>query len=204
MALPVLPSVASLHDHATRLWHQDDDAQPTSVSELERLILSQHRANYRLWHIEDCARTPGVADHELARTKREIDRINQRRNDLTEGCDQRLLALLAPYRLPHPEAELHSESPGLMIDRLSILSLKLFHTREELERKGAPEDHARRNAERLAILLEQRDDLQIALDRLWRRVLSSERSFKVYRQLKMYNDPSLNPSMYLGGPVRAV
>ena len=83
-----------------------------------------------------------------------------------------------------------------MIDRLSILALKLFHTREQLTRRGAPAGHLARNTDRLAILQGQRLDLQVALERLWRRVLSSERSFKVYRQLKMYNDPHLNPSVY--------
>ncbi len=196
MSPPLLPSIATLHDYATRLWHHDDAAEPPAVSELEAAILAQHRANYQLWHIEDAARTPGITDAELARTKRAIDHANQQRNDLTEACDALLLRLLAPLRLPHPEAELNSESPGLMIDRLSILALKLFHTREELARPHAPAGHTQRNSGRLAVLLEQRADLQLALERLWRRVLSSERGFKLYRQLKMYNDPSLNPSVY--------
>lgn len=196
MSLPQLPAVAPLHDHATRLWHQDPHARPQAASELERTILEQHRANFDLWHIEDSARTPGIDDAELAATKRSIDRVNQRRNDLAESCDTQLLRLLALLGLPHPDAEPHSESPGLMIDRLSILSLKLYHTREELDRRNAPAGHQERNRGRLAILEQQRSDLALALDRLWRRVLSSERSFRVYRQLKMYNDPSLNPSVY--------
>ena len=192
----MLPTIAALHDQATRLWHEDAQAHLPTASELETAILAQHRANYELWHIEDEARTPGIDDAALARTKRAIDTVNQRRNDLAERCDTLLLEMLAPLRLPHPAAELHSESPGLMIDRLSILALKLFHTREELARRDAPAGHAQRNQQRLGILLEQRDDLQQGLESLWRRVLSTERRFKVYRQLKMYNDPSLNPSMY--------
>ncbi len=200
MPLPLLPAIATLHDYATRLWHQDDRAEPGAVSELEALILGQHRTNYDLWHLEDAARAPGASDAEVVEAKRSIDRVNQRRNDLSEGCDRLLLALLAPHRLPHPEAELASESPGLMIDRLSILALKLHHTREEASRPGAPGGHAERNRERLALLLEQRADLETALERLWRRVLASERGFKVYRQLKMYNDPELNPSVYRARP----
>lgn len=206
MPLPLLPPVATLHDHATRLWHEEQ-AAPVGIaafepaSGLEAAILAQHRANYELWHIEDAARSPGISDAALAETKRSIDRVNQRRNDLAEQCDGLLLELLAPHDLPHPEAELHSESPGLMIDRLSILALKLFHTREEVARGNAPipeapAGHARRNGDRFALLLEQRTDLEQALERLWWRVLSSERRFKVYRQLKMYNDPSLNPAVY--------
>ena len=196
MSLLTLPAIAALQDRATRMWHEDDAARLETTGELEAAILAQHRANYDLWHIEDQARTPGIDDATLARTKRAIDAVNQQRNDLAEQCDARLLALLAPLRLPHPQAELHSESPGLMIDRLSILSLKLFHTREEMARSDAPAGHVQRNQQRFGILLEQRDDLQKALETLWRRVLSTERSFKVYRQLKMYNDPALNPSVY--------
>ncbi len=196
MLPPTLPAIATLQDLATQLWHEDDRAQAPEGSGLQSAILAQHRANYELWHIEDAARSPGIHDAELARTKRAIDRVNQRRNDLAEACDALLLALLAPHGLPRAGAELHSESPGLMIDRLSILALKLFHTRQELARIGAPPGHAERNRERLAILLEQRSDLELALGRLWGRVLSSESSFKVYRQLKMYNDPSLNPAVY--------
>jgi hypothetical protein len=84
----------------------------------------------------------------------------------------------------------------MMIDRLSILSLKLFHTREELERPGAPAGHRERNAERFATLREQREDLARCLERLWAQVCAGERCFKQYRQLKMYNDPELNPVLY--------
>jgi hypothetical protein len=98
--------------------------------------------------------------------------------------------------LPNPQAPLNSESPGLIIDRLSILGLKVYHTREEAEREGAPAGHAERNRERLAILEEQRADLAECLDALWRETLEGTRRFKLYRQLKMYNDPSLNPAVY--------
>ncbi len=196
MPLPQLPPLTTLQDHATRLWHENDEASPPATGELELLVLGQHRANYELWHLEDRARAPEARDAEVARCKQAIDRVNQRRNDLAEGCDQSLLGLLAPLGLPHPEAELHSESPGLMIDRLSILALKIHHTREEVTRAGSPPGHAARNKERLRMLGEQRADLEAALGRLWRRVLASERKFKVYRQLKMYNDPDLNPVLY--------
>jgi hypothetical protein len=163
---------------------------------LEGLVTEQHLANFELWHAEDSARTPQASDHDIARTKRFIDSANQRRNDLTEQCDVLLLKFLKQQNLPAPAAELHSESPGLILDRLSILSLKVFHTREEIDRPGAPQGHAARNAERLRILVEQRDDLGAALDRLWQQVLDGQRGFKLYRQLKMYNDPALNPAVY--------
>jgi hypothetical protein len=98
--------------------------------------------------------------------------------------------------LLNPEAELHSESPGLIIDRLSIMALKIYHTREEAQRTDAPPGHAERNHDRLIILEEQRADLAGCLDQLWRETLKGTRRFKIYRQLKMYNDPSLNPAIY--------
>jgi hypothetical protein len=197
----VLKQIAALHDRLTTLWHRE--AMETWLPPQERLtslVARQHLANFELWHTEDEARTPNATDADLARVKRRIDETNQRRNDLSEQIDRALLDGLAAQGLPNPAAELHSESPGLMIDRLSILALKLFHTREEIERGNAPEGHRERNSQRLGILIEQRDDLAACLDRLWNEVLAGARSFKLYRQLKMYNDPSLNPAVYRQRP----
>ena len=160
-----------------------------------KTILAQHRANYDLWHAEDAARAPSATDSEIVAAKRLIDITNQRRNDLTEEIDELLLASL-PANPSRDQSTLHSETPGLIIDRLSILSLKLYHTREEIDRPDAPQGHSERNRERLAILQTQREDLSICLDQLWQAVLHGERRFKLYRQLKMYNDPSLNPALY--------
>lgn len=93
---------------------------------------------------------------------------------------------------------LHSETPAMMIDRLSILSLKIFHTIEQVRRTGVSAEHVSRNRERLEILREQRKDLAAALNELWHDVLAGKRRFKLYRQLKMYNDPELNPELYRG------
>jgi hypothetical protein len=188
--------ISSRHDRETVAWHHGAPEAARSISGLEHALTEQHLANFQLWHAEDAARTPGASDQELARIKRIIDSVNQRRNDLTEQCDLLLLELLHQEGLPAAGAELHSESPGLMLDRLSILSLKVFHTREEIDRPGAPAGHRERNLERLRILLEQRADLAASLDRLWQQILEGRRSFKLYRQLKMYNDPTLNPAVY--------
>lgn len=195
--------IVSLHDGLTRDWHLHEaaiaaPADPDAAASLDwlALVALQHRANFDLWHIEDEARTPGATDAELAGVKRRVDSTNQRRNDLAEQLDRRLLAWLEPQFLPNAAAPLHSESPGLIIDRLSILALKIFHTAEEAARSDAPEGHAERNRQRLSILEEQRSDLAACLDSLWQEVLRGHRRFKLYRQLKMYNDPSLNPSIY--------
>lgn len=197
--------IVALHDLRTRLWHLPaEEAGPLPAAPSEpvwlELVAQQHRANFDLWHMEDEARTPGAPDAVLARVKRLIDQTNQRRNDLAEQLDRLLLAWLEPRGLPKPAAALHSEPPGLMVDRLSILALKIYHTREEAARRDAAAGHAERNRERLAILEEQRADLAGCLDVLWREVMEGTRRFKIYLQMKMYNDPSLNPSIYRAPP----
>ena len=189
-------NITALHDQCTVAWHQAAPAFSAAPVEFERTVAEQHLANFELWHLEDMARAPQATDQDLARVKRLIDQANQRRNDLSERCDVLLLESLSQHQLPDASAPLHSESPGLILDRLSILSLKLFHTREEIDRPSSPAGHGERNRQRLRILLEQREDLAGALDHLWQQVLGRQRRFKLYRQLKMYNDPALNPAVY--------
>jgi hypothetical protein len=188
--------IIKLHDQLTLRWHSESAKEHPAADEWLDRVARQHRANYDLWHIEDEARTPGATDADLANVKRRIDTTNQLRNDLAEQLDCTLLDWLASRGLPTPDAPLHSESPGLMIDRLSILALKIYHTREEAERPIAPEGHGDRNRSRLAVLEEQRADLARCLDALWRDTLAGKRRFKLYRQMKMYNDPTLNPAIY--------
>jgi len=200
-------AIVELQDRLTHAWHQvqPDELEAVATGTNKNAVAdsvwltsvaAQHSANFRLWHIEDEARTPGASDAKLAGVKRRIDATNQLRNDLAEDLDRTLLAWLEQQSLPNPTAPLHSESPGLIIDRLSILALKIYHTREETERKEAPEGHVERNRQRLSILEEQRADLAACLDALWRDTLDGTRRFKIYRQLKMYNDPLLNPAIY--------
>jgi len=206
-------AIVELQDQRTHAWHVVDEdlleAEPGPGKKTEDgaedarekilwldSVCKQHRANFDLWHIEDEARAPGATEAEIAAVKRSVDQTNQLRNDLAEGLDRFLLGWLETRALPNPNARLNSESPGLMIDRLSILALKIYHTREEGNRAGAPDDHVQRNLGRLGILEEQRSDLAFCLDELWRETLAGARRFKLYRQLKMYNDPSLNPAIY--------
>jgi len=199
----ILSDIPAVHDQLTLRWHMEAleiwrlQADSADANEARTaLVARQHLANFELWHTEDTARIPGATDADLARVKRRIDDTNQRRNDLAEQIDLMLLAMLQAQGLPNPASPLHSESPGLMIDRLSILALKIYHTREEMERPDAPAGHAERNSERLAILMEQRSDLAQCLVRLWEETLAGTRRFKLYQQLKMYNDPALNPAVY--------
>ena len=194
--------ITRLHDEATARWHgpeswpdaallQSFSAHP--ATELIQVILGNHRANFDLWHEEDKAREPGASDATIAEVKHNIDKLNQRRNDLVEGMDRILLDAAGEQ---NPDAPLHSETPGLILDRLSILALKIFHTEEEAHRGSATDAHRERNRVRLALLMEQRSDLAACLDTLWDDVLHRRRRFKLYRQMKMYNDPELNPAIY--------
>jgi len=207
----VIREIVPLQDALTLGWHEQPElgsapAEPVGEDEWAmeekdhedwlRLVERQHRANFDLWHIEDEARRPGASDTELASVKRRIDVTNQLRNDLIEQMDRSLHHWLGERGLPNAVAPLHSETPGLMIDRLSILSLKIFHTRQEVDRERAPDGHAGRNRERLAILEKQRRDLAGCLDALWNEILGGARRFELYRQMKMYNDPTLNPAIY--------
>jgi len=187
------PQIVRLQDQATLFWHDPAAPRPTAATHFDRLVLDQHRANFDLWHREDAARDPMSGDQAIAACKRTIDKLNQLRNDLTERVDRDLLASLPPLDAALP---LHSETPGLIIDRLSILALKIFHTAEETQRASATPEHRERNRERLTVLNEQRDDLARCLAELWADVRAGRRRFKLYQQLKMYNDPTLNPVLY--------
>ena len=186
--------IIRMQDEMTAALHEIENevAFETGADGLVALAMAQHRANFELWHEEDKARVPDVPDSEIVRVKHSIDVLNQRRNDLVEKMDLWLIDRLAQDSV----APLHSETPGLMIDRLSILALKIYHTREETHRMSATVEHRSRNVARLTLLEEQRDDLAGCLDVLWSEVLAGKRRFKLYRQMKMYNDPELNPAVY--------
>lgn len=183
--------MTKMQDEKTRVWHQNSDEKENEG--LMGLAIAQHHANFDLWHEEDKARDPQASNSEIASVKRAIDRLNQRRNDLVEKIDETLLAEAGEQ---NPSAPLHSETPGMMIDRLSILALKIYHTHDEAERASATEAHRKKNKARLAILEEQRHDLADCLDSLWSEIHSGKRRFKLYHQMKMYNDPELNPVVY--------
>ena len=193
--MPPLLNVRAIlrtHDQANTAWHEARLVEPPA-DELFAFILRQHHANFDLWHEEDDARSPDASDARITEVKHAIDRLNQQRNDLVEQIDQLLLSFAQPQ---NEAAPLHSETPGLIIDRLSILALKLYHTAEEAHRASANEQHRARNLTRLAVLEQQRADLAGCLDQLWSQVLTGQRRFKLYKQMKMYNDPELNPVLY--------
>jgi Protein of unknown function (DUF4254) len=156
-------------------------------------IEKNHRFNAQLWDEEDLARRRDVPDAEIAANKRNIDRFNQARNDAVEQLDEALAARVALPR--EPGARLHSETPGMMIDRLSILSLKIRAFGAQIAREDATAEHRAACAAKLHRLREQREDLRRCLDDLLAACARGTAWFKVYRQFKMYNDSSLNPHL---------
>jgi hypothetical protein len=158
-------------------------------------IEDNHRFNCLLWDEEDLARRRSVPDSEIAANKRAIDGYNQKRNDAIERIDEHLLSALQDVARK-PGARLNSETAGAMIDRLSILSLKIHHMRLQTLRTDVDREHVETCRAKLARLAEQRADLAGCLDALLAECVRGETYFKVYRQFKMYNDPRLNPAVY--------
>ena len=147
------------------------------------------------WHLEDLIRDPHIDLSEALQLKRRIDHSNQDRTDLVEDIDSYFLQQFSEVKVLD-DARLNTESPAWAVDRLSILELKIWHMKEQVERKDASEEHLNRCKLKLSVLLEQRVDLSTAIDQLLEDYQAGRRVMKVYRQMKMYNDPSTNPVLY--------
>jgi hypothetical protein len=181
--------------HLVAHWHDFDVEH--SEEGLRGRLCDLHRFNFLLWHEEDVARSPAVSDGRIAQVKRAIDRYNQARNDAIEKVDDWLIADLAARGIAAAAtAPAATETPGAALDRLSILELRRYHMREQVDRRDASPEHREKAAGRLAILDQQREHLVAATDRLLAEIYSAQRPLRVFRQMKMYNDPTLNPHVY--------
>ena len=147
------------------------------------------------WHFEDLIRDPHINPEEGMSLKHRIDRSNQDRTDLVEQIDSYFRQLYSDVT-PLPEATINTESPAWAVDRLSILALKIYHMKEQTERKDASAEHVEKCKSKLNILLEQQKDLSLAIDQLLDDIEHGRKYMKVYRQMKMYNDPATNPILY--------
>jgi cell division protein FtsB len=188
--------ITALHANTVRLWH----SQPVENTYRDFLyvICEEHKYNFLLWHEEDIARSRQAGDAQIAQVKRNIDQLNQKRNDWIERIDDTLKRTLDERRiLPAAGAKWNTETPGAAIDRLSILALRTYHMEEQAERSDATPEHIARAQSRLATLAAQHEDLSTALGELLSDLFAGRKRLKLYRQLKMYNDPTLNP--YLNG-----
>ena len=177
-------------------WHQNPFKSDT-CSGFIYLFSAQHFTNFELWHQEDHARDDETSNSRLAEIKRSIDSLNQKRNDQIEELDEWLCSGLENLAVEtEADARMNSETPGNLIDRLSINSLKIYHMDEETRRVGKSVEQKMNCRAKLRILKEQRRDLGNCLDELIGDLETGKKILKVYRQLKMYNDPSLNPVLY--------
>ena len=147
------------------------------------------------WHLEDIIRDPNIEPEEALSIKRRIDKSNQDRTDLVELIDSYFLDKYKDIQVK-PDATINTESPAWAIDRLSILALKIYHMRQEVERTDTTPEHHDQCLSKLNILLEQQTDLSTAIEQLIADIESGRKYMKVYKQMKMYNDPSLNPVLY--------
>ena len=147
------------------------------------------------WHFEDIIRDPHINPEEALSLKRRIDRSNQDRTDLVEQIDSYFRQKYADVKM-QADARLNTESPAWAIDRLSILALKIYHMREQVERTDVDAEHRERCKAKLNILLEQQADLSTAIDQLLADIEQGRIYMKVYMQMKMYNDPATNPVLY--------
>jgi hypothetical protein len=189
-------SITDLQRLTVHCWHRQPEPDNLYDGFLG-LVCDQHQCNYLLWHEEDIARDPQVTDAQMAQVKRAIDRLNQQRNDRIEQLDEALVGQLQEEAIAaSPNAPLNTETAGSVIDRLSILALRIYHMEEQAERADADPAHRQRATQRLAILYDQHRDLSRSLGDLVLELFSGRKRLKIYRQFKMYNDPALNPRIY--------
>ncbi|MDD2961514.1 MAG: DUF4254 domain-containing protein [Muribaculaceae bacterium] len=186
--------------NTTQLYHQFDDvdAKPTNPYEKGSIEFSLFNKNWIdavQWHLEDIIRDPNIDPIEALKLKRRIDKSNQDRTDLVEEIDSYFLELYKGVK-PGDNATINTESPAWAIDRLSILALKIYHMQQEVERTDAAQEHIEKCRNKLNVLLEQRVDLSSAISQLITDIEKGNKYMKVYRQMKMYNDPATNPVLY--------
>jgi hypothetical protein len=183
-------SIADYHVHD----HVDTPIQ-NPYQGIEGLLYLKNWIDTVQWHLEDLIRSPQIAPQELVALKRRIDASNQHRTNTVEQIDDWFLEHFRNI-IPQLQARMNSETPAWLLDRMSILQLKIYHFREQTLRTDVDEAHLARAHQKLEVLLEQERDLGQCFDELLEDIGSGKRYMKVYRQMKMYNDPSLNPVLY--------
>ena len=176
--------------------HVDTPIQnPYPLRSIEYYLYLKNWIDTVQWHLEDIIRDPNIDPVEALKIKRRIDKSNQDRTDLVELIDSYFLDKYKDVEIL-PDATINTESPAWAIDRLSILALKIYHMREQVERKDSTPGHHESCQQKLNVLLEQQKDLSSAIDQLLGDIETGKKFMKVYKQMKMYNDPSLNPVLY--------
>lgn len=181
-------------------YHKTDNVNtpinnPYPLKSIEYYLYLKNWIDTVQWHFEDIIRDPNINPEEALVLKRRIDKSNQDRTDLVELIDSYFLDKYKDTAVL-PDATINTESPAWAIDRLSILALKIFHMQKEVERTDTDKAHHNQCQQKLNILLEQQKDLSTAIDQLIADIEAGRKYMKVYKQMKMYNDPSLNQVLY--------
>lgn len=178
-------------------WHKNlaPAENPYEKDSMDHILYSKNHIDTIQWHVEDEIRRADIPDSDIAKLKRQIDALNQERTNLVEVLDDYFLNLYKSVTRK-PGARMNSETPAWLIDRMSILELKIYHMQEQTERKDADTAHINQCKTKLDILLEQRKDMLNCLQELLNDLREGNKYMKVYRQMKMYNDKNLNPSLY--------
>ena len=181
-------------------YHVHDDinrsaTNPFNKKDFEHLLYEKNWIDTVQWHYEDIIRDPDIESNEGMKLKRLIDSSNQNRTEMVEYIDSYFLNLYK-QTTPKKDAKVNTESPAWALDRLSILILKIYHMREESLRTDVSDQHKDSCSEKLKILLEQRKDLSDSIDQLLEDLAKGEKKMRVYKQMKMYNDETLNPVLY--------
>lgn len=189
-----IAEILELQKLAVIQWHSQPVAVTQTIAPFN-FIAENMQWNFLLWHEEDIARIKDIDPLRIVTAKRNIDQYNQARNNAMEKTDEWILQYLHSKQIA-PGERLHSETPGMMIDRLSIMALKRYHMDEETVRENASEEHKLKCRQKVQILDEQIADLSNCLAFVLEQLEKGGLQFKVYRQLKMYNDPALNPQLY--------
>ena len=189
-----------IFDQIVKLYHVTDDVDavfenPFDEGSIENSLARKNWIDAVQWHLEDIIRDENIDPVEALALKRRIDRSNQDRTDLVEEVDSYFRQRYADVAIL-PGATINTESPAWAIDRLSILALKIWHMREQTQRTDADAAHIAKCQAKLDVLLEQREDLTAAIDQLLDDIAEGRKYMKVYRQMKMYNDPDTNPVLY--------
>lgn len=189
-----------IFNQAIRDYHIKDNIEtpinnPYEREDIENRLYLKCWIDTVQWHFEDIIRDPHIDPVEALSLKRRIDRSNQDRTDLVEQIDSYFRLKYSDVQIL-PDARLNTESPAWAVDRLSILALKIYHMREQAERTDATAEHREKCGAKLQVLLEQQKDLSLAIDQLLDDIQAGRKYMKVYRQMKMYNDPSTNPVLY--------
>lgn len=189
--------VLSVYQQSIEDWHKNNtnSKNPYKDGSLESILYNKNQIDTTQWHVEDEIRRPDIPDSETARLKREIDKLNQERTNLVETLDDYFFRFYQGIK-KEENAKMNSETPAWLIDRMSILELKIYHMKEQTERKDVDEEHINSCLQKLKILVEQRQDLSVCLEELFDDLQSGKKYMKVYRQMKMYNDNKLNPALY--------